>query len=107
MNARFEYKEIMENEHVQFKIILRGSDEQRAQMQATDNAVEIQNTTLMLIVSVVCWQRTAVNRSTNMKFIVITLRKVTLIEKDDEKNKNIREKFVLLTQQKCQHIYSP
>ncbi len=41
--VKFEYKEITYSENVQFKIILKGSDEQRAQIQVTPNGVEIEN----------------------------------------------------------------
>ncbi|CAF3362778.1 unnamed protein product [Rotaria sp. Silwood2] len=41
--VKFEYKEIIDNENAQFKIILRGSDDQRAQIQVTANGVQIEN----------------------------------------------------------------
>ncbi len=41
--VKFEYKEIMDSENVHFKIILKGSDEQRAQIQVTPNGIQIEN----------------------------------------------------------------
>lgn len=41
--VKFEYKEIMDCENVQFKVIPKGSDTQRAQIQVTANGIEIEN----------------------------------------------------------------
>ncbi|CAM4983434.1 unnamed protein product, partial [Rotaria socialis] len=41
--VKFDYKEIVESKNAQFKIILKGSDDQRAQIQVTTNGVQIEN----------------------------------------------------------------
>ncbi|CAF0844880.1 unnamed protein product [Adineta steineri] len=41
-SVKFEYKEIIDNENVQFKIILKGSDNQRAQIEITQNGIQIE-----------------------------------------------------------------
>ncbi|CAF2099551.1 unnamed protein product [Rotaria magnacalcarata] len=41
--VKFDYKEIVDSKNAQFKIILKGSDDQRAQIQVTANGVQIEN----------------------------------------------------------------
>lgn len=43
---KFEYEEIVDNDSVHFKVIPKGSDDQRNQIQVTTNGIEIQNNTL-------------------------------------------------------------
>ena len=41
--VKFEYNEIIDSEHAQFKVVLKGSDDQRKQIQITANGVQIGN----------------------------------------------------------------
>ncbi|CAF1250802.1 unnamed protein product [Rotaria sordida] len=41
--VKFEYNEIIDNEDAQFKIILKGSDDQRAQIEVTANGIQIEH----------------------------------------------------------------
>lgn len=41
--VKFEYNEIIDSEHAQYKVILKGSDDQRVQIQVTTNGVQIGN----------------------------------------------------------------
>ncbi|CAF3244371.1 unnamed protein product [Rotaria sp. Silwood2] len=41
--VKFEYREIIDNSNTQSKIIIKGSDEQRAQIQVIENGIQIEN----------------------------------------------------------------
>ncbi|UJR17218.1 hypothetical protein I4U23_004113 [Adineta vaga] len=46
--VKFEYEEIIDNENIHFKIIVKGSDEQRTDMQVTANGIQIENKNSLL-----------------------------------------------------------